>query len=58
MAWRSGEIEFRGEPLEDVIAELNRYAATSMVIEDDSLKGLRVSGLFKVAQAEHPFHAA
>jgi len=52
MAWRSGEIEFRGEPLEDVIAELNRYATTPMVIEDDSLKGLRVSGLFKVADQQ------
>jgi len=52
MAWRSGEIEFRGETLEDVIAELNRYAATPMVIEDDSLRGLRVSGLFKVADLQ------
>ena len=52
MAWRSGEIEFRGEPLEDVIAELNRYSATPMVIEDEALKSLRVSGLFKVADQQ------
>ena len=52
MAWRSGEIEFRGETLEDVIAELNRYSETPMVIRDESLKGLRVSGLFKVSDSQ------
>jgi ferric-dicitrate binding protein FerR (iron transport regulator) len=40
------------EPLEDVIAELNRYAAAPMVIEDDALRGLRVSGRFKVADQQ------
>lgn len=47
LAWRSGEIEFQDELLEDVVAELNRYSEAPMVIEDGSIRRLRVSGIFK-----------
>ena len=52
MAWRTGEIEFRGESLETVIAELNRYTGKPMRIEDDALRQVRVSGLFRVADTQ------
>ncbi len=52
MAWRTGEIEFRGETLETVIAELNRYTEKPMRIEDDALRQVRVSGLFRVADTQ------
>ncbi len=44
LAWREGRLEYVGEPLEAVIADINRYATRPVVIADDSSKRLRFSG--------------
>ncbi|MBB3061065.1 FecR family protein [Microbulbifer rhizosphaerae] len=47
LSWRSGNLVFRGEPLEQAVAEISRYTSVKFRIEDEQLKGLRVAGLFR-----------
>ena len=47
LSWRKGNLIFQGESLEDAIAEISRYTSVEFVILDDSLKTIRVAGLFK-----------
>lgn len=42
--WRSGRIEFVNTPLRDVLSLVNRYAPTSVSIDDPRLEGLTYSG--------------
>ena len=48
LAWQQGMIVFRGEPLEDVLQEIERYTAVDFEIEGEALKQKRVAGYFKV----------
>jgi transmembrane sensor len=52
LAWQRGEVNFQGEPLENVIAEVNRYSNTRFVIGDERLRDVRVGGYFKVGDVE------
>lgn len=45
-AWRRGRLVFDRQPLEHVVAELNRYRAGRIVIADGALAAHRVSGVF------------
>jgi len=47
LAWRTGYLEFEGEPLDRAIAEMNRYGGAPAVA-DASLERLPVSGRFRV----------
>ena len=47
-AWRSGKARFREEPLGDVIMSLNRYFETPIVLGDQSLADLPVTGEFDI----------
>jgi len=49
VAWRSGTIYFENRPLADVVAELNRYSAEPLILEDDSLRRLPVGGAFQAS---------
>lgn len=51
-SWHSGVLLFDDEPLVEVIAELNRYAATRLVIADPRLEDLRLSGAFQAGAQE------
>ncbi len=51
-AWRAGKLDFDSARLMDVIAEHNRYTKTKIVIADDSIKDLLVSGIFRVGENE------
>ncbi len=48
LRWRQGFVEFDGEPLINVIAEMNRYADARLVVQDARIADLRVSGVFRV----------
>eukprot|EP00903_Cladosiphon_okamuranus_P004441 g4439.t1 len=52
LGWQDGMLEFRGEPLGQVIAELNRYTDAKIVIVDDDIKDIRLGGYFKVGDIE------
>jgi transmembrane sensor len=47
LAWRSGNLIFRGEPLAEAIAEISRYTSVEFKILDDQLNSIRVAGVFK-----------
>ena len=46
MAWREGKLIFDDEPLADVVATMNHYVTTPIVVEGNA-RELRVSGVFK-----------
>lgn len=48
LSWRSGNLIFRGEALEDVLQEISRYTEVQFELaDDDKLKQIQVAGLFK-----------
>ncbi len=46
LAWREGKLIFEDEPLRDVVARMNNYGATSIVVAGKANE-LRVAGVFK-----------
>ncbi|MDP3070010.1 MAG: FecR domain-containing protein [Opitutaceae bacterium] len=51
LAWRNRRVEFSGTPLAEAVALLNREAAgqseVKLVIDDPTLRSMRVSGIFR-----------
>lgn len=43
-AWQSGQLAFRQEPLKYVLEDVNRYATTPIVLGDDSIGDIRITG--------------
>jgi transmembrane sensor len=48
LSWRDGMLIFDGDPLEEVVAEINRYAHQRIVISDSEIQDLRFGGYFRV----------
>lgn len=46
-AWRRGTLVFSNQPLSQVVDDLNRYSQVLIVIADDRLLDIQVSGIFK-----------
>lgn len=46
-AWRRGTLVFNEQPLYQVVGDLNRYSQVQIVIADDRLLDIEVSGIFK-----------
>jgi transmembrane sensor len=44
LAWREGRLEYIETPLEDVVADLNRYSSREIQIENTAITGLRFTG--------------
>ncbi|ARN73806.1 FecR family protein [Oceanicoccus sagamiensis] len=49
LAWRSGTLVFRQEPLQALVDEVSRYTSTRIVITDNALRTLRVGVYLKWA---------
>ncbi len=47
LSWRDGNLVFRGETLEEALAEISRYTDVNFNIEDDAIRSIRIAGLFK-----------
>ena len=47
-SWRSGVVRFDEQPLYVVVSELNRYSQTKILIEDDAIMNLSISGIFRL----------
>jgi transmembrane sensor len=45
-AWRARRLEFSDAPLEEAVAEFNRYSTTRMELGTQELKSVRISGIF------------
>lgn len=52
IAWRTGTLKFSGEPLSEVIASVNRYAARRIVIEDARVGAFGFLGTARVDSSE------
>lgn len=52
LSWRSGFVVFHETPLEDAVAEFNRYNDKQVVIRDPRVAELKVSGNFKATYLE------
>ena len=48
LAWHEGYLVFAGEPLSEVVRELNRYSPTTVEIADAALGDIPIGGRFKV----------
>ena len=48
-AWRQGALIFKGEPLEEVLAEVSRYTDQQLVITDPSIRRVPVGGHFRTS---------
>ncbi|MDH1011075.1 FecR domain-containing protein [Pseudomonas nicosulfuronedens] len=46
IAWQHGKLSFDGTPLQDVLADIQRYRAAPIRLGDPRVAGLRVSGEF------------
>jgi transmembrane sensor len=47
VAWRDGRIAFEGETLAEAVKDFQRYSDTRIVIDDPSIAGEEVTGLFQ-----------
>jgi len=46
LMWRYGMLEFYNEPIEDIAQEFNRYSRTKLIVDDASVRQLRLGGRF------------
>ena len=51
-SWREGVVRFNAEPLFRVVAELNRYSQAKILIEDDAIVNLPISGVFMLERVD------
>lgn len=53
LSWKEGLLKFRGESLEEVIAQVSRYTQLQIGIDDDpELRALRFGGVFKSGETD------
>ncbi len=52
LAWTTGDLVFRGETLEDVVAEFNRYNQRQIAIADPSILKVQFGGHFKTTDVD------
>jgi transmembrane sensor len=50
LSWRTGSLTFRDTSLADAVSEFNRYNTRKIVIEDDAIRAIRLSGKFHFTQ--------
>jgi len=50
--WRDGVVYFEETPLSEAVAEMNRYTRRPIVVAEGPAGALRVSGAFRVAEAD------
>lgn len=52
LSWTSGQLVFKNERLEQVVMEISRYVPNRIVIDDPSLRDVRISGRFEIGDTE------
>jgi transmembrane sensor len=52
VVWRERRLVFRGEPLEDIAAEFNRYTPRHIRVEGEIARGKRLAGTFSADDPE------
>ncbi len=57
LAWHQGLLQFSGDPLQEVVAEISRYTDLNIVIVDPQIRNLRIGGFFKVGETDKMLEA-
>lgn len=52
LSWLERVLVFDNERLEDVVAEISRYVPDQIVIEDEELRSVRISGRFRIGDGK------
>ncbi|WP_242112454.1 FecR family protein [Luteimonas aquatica] len=52
VSWRTGQIVFENERLDDAVAEMNRYSRRQVVLSDARLASLKISGAFNTGDTD------
>jgi transmembrane sensor len=52
MSWREGYLAFSGEPLSEVVAQLNRYSTKTLEIGNPKLASIAIGGRFKIGDLD------
>jgi transmembrane sensor len=52
MAWREGYLVFSGEPLSEVVEQVNRYSSVTLRIADPKLASVAVGGRFRIGDLD------
>lgn len=52
VSWQEGYLEFSGEPLSEVVAQMNRYSPVTLRIADPQLADLAIGGRFRVGDLQ------
>ncbi|HEX7115089.1 MAG TPA: FecR domain-containing protein [Steroidobacter sp.] len=52
LSWRNGYLSFRATPLKDAVAEFNRYNTRQIVIADENLAAMQLTGKFRATNNE------
>lgn len=52
LAWREGALVYQGEPLANVIEDLNRYSHAPIRLQDPALGGLKVTGRCELSELD------
>ncbi|WP_232495743.1 FecR family protein [Novosphingobium kaempferiae] len=52
LGWREGFLQFDGDPLGKVVAELNRYTPQKLLVRDPWVADLRISGAFPTGDTD------
>jgi transmembrane sensor len=52
MAWQEGYLEFSGESLSEVVAQVNRYSQVQLEIADPKLASIAVGGRFRIGDLD------
>jgi transmembrane sensor len=50
VSWRNGLIIFEDESLADAVSEVNRYVQSPIILQDERLRRIRVSGAFRTGE--------
>jgi transmembrane sensor len=52
LSWREGFLEFQETPLPQVVAELNRYRAQKIELDDPRIRSIKIGGRFRCADTD------
>ncbi len=52
VAWEEGHLVFRGQALDEAVAEFNRYNRCQLIIDDESIRRLKIGGVFSTGDVD------
>jgi transmembrane sensor len=52
MAWQEGYLVFSGQPLQEVVEQLNRYSPVTLTIDDPRIAAVAIGGRFRIGDLE------